>query len=600
MSAAASSSEICTEQQDPKNLMLYGPITCSIFTSQEFQKSVIILGDKHVKESSCSPSENNTISISNLIDQFVRKATCHNTTTDVFIELDYEEKSRLIGITDRYSKFAPSHLTDVVKNLNDYLLVDKTAYKNLPVIKDCKIPLRVHYNDVRAIFNTSDLLSSYYIRDVIYKFESGNLGAADIDEFLTKINTYRYMLTNDYKKGSHINRNEFLYNRIGPIMGTLKIDKQLKYIPEPIRSRITNVMRQFFEHILPVDDYIDIVVQTIGQMDQKRFFTNAGEFTRTLENLLILRSKVSELDVLYMDYYTIFRMFRIFRDGHTAKNIIIYAGNLHANNYQVILNALGFSFDYFNRSINPDYNIFYNEGSTMVAKSNNYTKCIQCLNMKGFKAELFPYNLHFYTRDQLANCPYIRAKAKNLLETDCFSSVDPTTGKIIPREVGELLEYNFIRTVNTIDNRDVNVISVIGYNILPPGDLFNDPVFYLYNVCTTKEAYSMGLAKNLIQWSVFILANWYRNYRGVNIRNIYLDVYRTNTSAKAAYTSLGFVEDTTPRSAYNDNASRGLMLMYADIDYLLSKDISGVKIPEKMTEISFVPRRTGSSNSMNI
>lgn len=67
-----------------------------------------------------------------------------------------------------------------------------------------------------------------------------------------------------------------------------------------------------------------------------------------------IRYNLRRIDGNIMDWYLIGRVFSTFKDGYMMKNIIIYAGRLHTNNYDKLFSYLGMN---MNKSIKGNENL---------------------------------------------------------------------------------------------------------------------------------------------------------------------------------------------------------------------------------------------------
>ncbi len=301
-------------QNNPKPNYRYisGPINCSLWTSDKYKKNIYIFGEYHGTEQSCKEykeTKGNFIEIQEYFKQLF-------VTTDVFIDFYLElqsfkqkEYKNVFTYIDKDDAFL-----NRIRNTN-YKCIDPETRDKL---HECKL-MRSHYTDIRQ----------YYIKNDFFNFVdfmkyNSNNNYKNIDEYKNIINKINFS-------------KDILEKNIIEIYKNIIKSKYEKNILDSLKGRIDK-----------------FIIQKIKNEIQKLDFTN---MKRELKNLQLRKKIIPEtlkhflsiINVLIMDSYALYRIFKNFNIKETEKdqpisphNIIIYAGDSHAYTYRTFLKNIGF------------------------------------------------------------------------------------------------------------------------------------------------------------------------------------------------------------------------------------------------------------------
>lgn len=329
---------------------LIGPISLSEHTSQEQGKQIYIFGDHHVNDVLCpDPSR-----ISIPIQLFMRETIRNNPDKiiDVFLEVDYINKDIARGYDPAAQGFeGASWINKVTASFSTCLEIDKTL---------CDIPnTRVHYADLRGtdtfIFPLYSGLMMY--KELLRSKESGYTPSSVLlyvykgRQLLSDFTEAELveLLIEDLKVTKY--RSPF---DIGYILGLPKVRKQLNNIENVETAKF--LVEYFETKIVPVTrEDIDKMLTAVSKLEKLPY---------SVEKLLFFSINI-------MDLYLVSRLLRTYSDGTKANYAMIYAGDLHSENYRQILSLLG-----YNELIN--------------VRSDNYdTGTQQCLDIRNFEQPFF-------------------------------------------------------------------------------------------------------------------------------------------------------------------------------------------------------------------
>lgn len=195
--------------------------------------------------------------------------------------------------------------------------------------KDCLCPskikclyknIRFHYIDIR--FNQNIFLNK--LRESIFS-----------DNFVSKLNEiFKTPESIEYKNLK--NKKDFLEYGLKEYSKS-KLLKQYENIPYPeVKIKLLEFLNKYLDKV----DLNDITYTNIMKIILNKNLTEKDHEKLKLNFIIYLTG--------FMDMYTLSRIFRKFKQqeniySEEPKNIIIFSGNAHANNYRSILNDLGFT-----------------------------------------------------------------------------------------------------------------------------------------------------------------------------------------------------------------------------------------------------------------
>lgn len=336
-------------------------ISLSYHTSKKYNKKIYIFGETHNPENKCSEDKKNSCDV---YDFIMNNITNIPKMIDVFVELpvmdkkiEYAEKQPHIVITSSLDKFN--------KNLRGCL----------NPIKNCQYPnIRFHNTDIRQADydeKTPFILEiENQIIELIKLFMGIKYKDSDyeklIDKLLTKITN---ISRKDKKELNAIKTHEQLLEYLMKLYNRYKLKKQVDHISNEnvrnilIKHLINNIKNADLEYfsgdpMLKIFDYMPLYI--LPNEEQKQKFYKLWNFT------------IVPITAQFMDIYLMARMFRKFRvvenqNSNEPENIIVFVGNLHAENYRKILKELEFKEKFLTKS-----------------KENEF-----CINIKNLQQPLF-------------------------------------------------------------------------------------------------------------------------------------------------------------------------------------------------------------------
>ena len=279
---------------------IVGPITLSEHYNPILGKIVYVFGDKHVIEVKCPPKA--TTLNSTRIDLFLEKLLLENPDkiVDLFLEIEYHETKS----TDNF-----------IQIIQDNFLPCFYANKNCPFPN-----LRAHWTDFRHT-------------EYVYGVKSGELTIGNLCEASTGL-LHAYSRNNSREK-EHFRQELFRLMEILPknawdpakVVENPVIRKQINSIKDP------NIQGYLLTSFL---ERSTIAADRLWSLQK----SNSKDYPA-----IVFESV--ELCVAIMDLYLMARLFRNFKtvEGKYSKspeNIVIYAGDYHANYYRSALEQLGF------------------------------------------------------------------------------------------------------------------------------------------------------------------------------------------------------------------------------------------------------------------
>jgi hypothetical protein len=368
-------------QHKNKNLYLDGPVSLYEYYSSKYKKHIYLLGDYHSYNTRCFPEGKNS-QVIKLIDFF--KDTIKENKDDLidyYLEAPYSSEKinsyidknipmgklkigNLLKINftiprglklkmDFYFKKA-SALVGTFLEFDQCLKYDK---------KKCKYKnVRFHYCDVRILKVDLYEITLYALANN----DNINMDIVNIKQDHTESKNLKkkYIILYEILKKY---QNLFPLN-INNIFNNYKINKQSDNVKD---DDIINVI---------YDDYLSDAVYIYIQNLQ---FTDVEFILNDFENdnivpLLNFYASWSIFQIILMDLYLLFRMFRSYNNGPDSSKIIIYAGDIHIQNYKVILEKLGFEKRF---------------ETTQILNSKDKNKPFQCLDITDLHQPLFDTKL---------------------------------------------------------------------------------------------------------------------------------------------------------------------------------------------------------------
>ncbi len=331
-------------QNNPKPNYRYisGPTNCSLWTSDKYKKNIYIFGEYHGIKENCSEykeTKGNFIEIQKYFKQLFK-------TTDVFIDFYLEIQS--FKQQNRYKYFF-DYIPDDAMFLNrlrkeNYKCIDPKIRNKL---SECKL-IRSHYIDIRYYYIQNDFFDFY---EYIYYNKDKYSDINNHKNIIDKISFSRDILEK--------NIIEIYKNIIKP--------KYEENIPDSLKGKINDFIINGIKNEIQKFHFF-LLQQELKELQQKNQID-----PKTLKHFLLV------INVLIMDAYTLYRIFKNFKVQKTEKdqpisphNIIIYTGDYHAHTYRTFLKSIGF----INREQVGVFCTDYNHENQIIITKNLGERCL--------------------------------------------------------------------------------------------------------------------------------------------------------------------------------------------------------------------------------
>ncbi len=309
-------------------VFISGPVSCTEYyreTDTDGKASpmrIYVFGDHHSRRTRCDAK-------AVPIQDFLKRTFEENKDKiiDFYGEFDY------VSTDDKYVFISETSIGDVRKMLL------KCSYRT--DVSECEFKnVRVHYADIRRLENLDKGLINKKAHDQLF----------NRTEKLDKKHIYD-TYTGEFKK-------DFIDK---------KIDKQINNVKQPdkniIKGYYTPLLNSYFE-------LFKLYIQDYSPKEDSIYYAPNRRF----------KDMAMDMFSFNMDYYLISRVFRDYttksKKGEfkesKAKNVIIYVGDWHAQNYESVLTRLNF------KIINKVFNTYHN----CFDSDMNYQ--FQCIDLKHF------------------------------------------------------------------------------------------------------------------------------------------------------------------------------------------------------------------------
>lgn len=350
--------------------MLSGPVSFSYLTSDVYDMRVILIGDKHIynREHVCPDCEYGcSYYLTNFLETVIRAT---GDTVDFFIEYTYikgpESMERISQRGINIGEEVNFTISDVSLHFYKCLQVDKQECRNE------FSNLRLHYTDYRDVdFDFIQKINSLVIDSYIFLSKYSDFGKdfETIKKNITQIQEFDpetyFDIVHDFVDLLSVIRNiglpvqgEELIKLYRQFFYTSKINKQLRNIPDQnLAYKIEDYMLTLFsreinkkDHNITGPTYPDMTVYEF--VLQKRLLIppnmdriNPSYLARIYISINTLSTMLLLTQATIMDAYLLGRLFRTFSDAPRARNVIIYAGDVHIIRYfDFLTKVLGFEY----------------------------------------------------------------------------------------------------------------------------------------------------------------------------------------------------------------------------------------------------------------
>ena len=338
--------------------IITGPISLSMQTSDLYQKTIFVFGEKHTLSGIC---HNVYYHKKIAIEDFLDNTLVANPSKVIDIFLEYPHYSN----DNSGHRMTTGNIDRIAKKFKDCALRQSGT---------CPKNVRVHNVDVRQtlLTETKETTGSGGFGEAKETTGFGGFGETKetketaplvtmgrlIDEFswlsdaeTWKDNDYVLKLVDDaqqrikYLFTLQINSSDEISFELG--FEQTKVLKQIGYLPKDLqRLLLTYFIGISKEYGLKWSD----LISAFEALENIKTNFRAVSVTKSTAILQTVADKIVDYAVSYVDMYIIARMFRVFSDGTSAKNIIIYAGDYHAEIIRRFLELIGFNMDFFRYS----------------------------------------------------------------------------------------------------------------------------------------------------------------------------------------------------------------------------------------------------------
>jgi hypothetical protein len=313
-------------------------VSLSYHTSHVYKKKIYIFGESHNLKENCSIKKKNSCNVYDFIKHMFNIPKM----MDMFLETPtiikggkYRktliESSPLMKFSNRFE-----NCLDLIKKCKNSNVrfhntdVRKGKSKNLPFFMKLEINIvdtlfyAFRYHDLKiykmALKEINELLSDSDRNEYIKNSKSYDLFIPYLLNVYNKFKILRQLEKIPYKHVKNILTN-YLYSKIS------KID--LKYFQ---LDKIISIISKFPKDHIPFELFDDLVYL-----------------------LKYVRENLIELTANFMDFYLMSRLFRRFKqinfqNSKEPENIIIYVGDIHADNYRAILKKLDFQQEFITKA----------------------------------------------------------------------------------------------------------------------------------------------------------------------------------------------------------------------------------------------------------
>jgi DNA-binding protein YbaB len=309
------SKNISNELKKPVSQFLGGPSIIVHLFSKKYLKDVYIFGESHDKDTDCS---SNFVLIEDYLKRLIEN-------TDVFIDL-FVEIPVIKSVYEERKGFEEYRLIKILKTLKKCV--------DIPSRSDCSLS-RIHYMDIRD----EEGVNITPLVDVMTDIFSINRSEDKYDNMRNYLLNNRKILIEIIDKIYNSDNQEFVNYILKDLFKHKKINKELSKIKFEKSLLEEFIIQTINEKIIEVKEtrktlikYINLFVLSL--LKDEEILLERVE--KSYQYIVILANILSGLLAIYVDVYTICRMFKefdvsnIYNQPKEAHNIIVYAGSLHS------------------------------------------------------------------------------------------------------------------------------------------------------------------------------------------------------------------------------------------------------------------------------
>jgi len=392
--------------QKPVANFIGGPYTLTLQWSAEYKKLIYIFGETHDKINDC-PEEDQIIQIDDYIEQLYKNG-------DIFCDF-YIESGEVFK-----KKWPYVSRSDPELNLNRTRNKFKDCFDDINSL-DCRKG-RVHYFDIRNMYNFNYISISYFCLEYYYFSETTNKkvyldnltvlfnddkvlqmfidistmnSPEEFIEYLKKDFQANYLFEKELRRSTIAIGEEIKIFFDKLIEDSKEIIKSIKFM-ESVKELFEKLNNDFV--ISGKYDFGSLIKYYEGRKDDEEYEEYEDNYhplnvsyNRIRYLLDIILDLLLYLNCYLIDVYLLGRVFKIFDidtidekkqritdEPEEPRNIIIYAGNLHSNVYRNFLQKVGFEVIAL---AGPDWR-----------KSETRTGYNYCIDMRNFPQPFFDYH----------------------------------------------------------------------------------------------------------------------------------------------------------------------------------------------------------------
>ena len=334
-----------------------GLLSLAVYEHPEWNKIIYILGEQHNYKNLCDWTKISKIFANNF---FFSLLDSTDKNLDVFLEFDYKTtksvpKERFLQ--SRFSQYYNVYITPMKGYLNqtNNVLAVEGCFKGSES-SGCeyyKDHIRFHLSDVRDIETDVNMYLHKVFHFMEYRFpyilevaakeksEETEKILKEMEEFRDEINKYlKYNDINVFKEEA-----EKALFPAKVVKQLLAIDPKYKSLETILYSELRNSINNNLQAYQPNNIPFSLLLYLKRKIRTGDSLT--GVLERAKEKYNNFMQNRGYIYNIYMDMYLLFRLFKTFKTTDEkvkeTKNVIIYAGDAHAQFYHQVLSKIGFN-----------------------------------------------------------------------------------------------------------------------------------------------------------------------------------------------------------------------------------------------------------------
>ncbi len=380
------------EQEKEPEIWIQGPISITEHILPDLDKHIYVLGDVHVMKPSCPSIDKtrNVLRIDHFLEWTIQDFTKRfpKGIIDVYVEMGHGVEAAAMESGDYINVLVTQQQACAAsKTVKGHHTSTKPSGLSSPLDMHthwgpsgintwqwlCTKNVRFHNFDIRGAKSASKWMKAWLLASMKLGLVIGD------PELASNVSIVHAMLKEDFVP--LILKTKQDYQRV---LDENKITKQLSYIPH---SGLAKLIQEIF-----VEDIQLNMAKVVEDIDLLEQLLQESSVSQEAIALLLeqLNTSMTDVQVYFMDAYTLARMFRSWSDrSQPPRYIVLYVGDFHANTYRRFLNF-----------IRSDFKTETVVQAERVEHNDTYS---QCLNVSNFRLPLFssPVDHKIYARRRI-------------------------------------------------------------------------------------------------------------------------------------------------------------------------------------------------------